>query len=316
MAGLRDLAESQGVRFGCAVKTDALVQDAAYREAVAREANVLVAENVSKFGPLCPERGDYHWGPFDSIVEFAEANGQTVRGHTLVWHTQMPAWVTEANAEEALDAHVRAVVSRYRGRIESWDVVNEAIADDATPRDTLWRRALGPDYLAWAFRAAHAADSAAQLAYNDYSVEEICPKSDAMFQLAVSLLEAGVPLHAVGFQAHLELAAPPDLGLVRRNLQRFRALGLELLITELDIRIPEPFTEEMRVAQGNLYRALTEVCLEEGVSRMLTWGLTDRYSWVPGFFTGTGEALPLDAAYGKKPAYTGLAQAFSVVSRG
>jgi len=294
----------------------ALDEDASYRAAIARECGVIVAENASKFGPLSPAPGVRDFSGFDRIVAFGQTNGMAIRGHTLVWHQQTPDWLQEDRyspdqIREILAEHIRETVGRYRGHIESWDVVNEAVADDATMRDTLWSRALGPDYLEWAFRQAHEADPAAELVYNDYSVEETNPKSDAMYAMVRGLLERGTPTHAVGLQAHLEFENPPNLDSVRQNIRRFRELGLGVLVTEMDIRIPEPFTPEKRQAQGEQYESFVRVCREEGVHRVLTWGLTDRYSWVPGFFTGTGEALPLDAEMNPKPAHAGIRTALA-----
>jgi endo-1,4-beta-xylanase len=311
---LAELARSRGVEFGCAINVRALRDSAAYRDAILRECGVLVAENASKFEPLSPRPFEWDYTDFDEIVAFAEANGMKMRGHALLWHNQAPAWVTQGEwkgdeAKQLFSRHIHQTVGRYRGRIESWDVVNEAIEDDGSMRATFWGRMLGEDAISWALHLAHEADPAVQLVYNDYSVEEENPKSDRMASLAEDLLKSGAPLHGLGLQGHLELERPPAMDSVRRNLRRLRGLGLELLITELDVRIQEPFTEEKRRLQAEIYEDFLTVCLEEGVSRILTWGLSDRWSWVPGFFTGTGEALLLDQEYLPKPAREGVARA-------
>ncbi|HEY0866448.1 MAG TPA: endo-1,4-beta-xylanase [Fimbriimonas sp.] len=309
MASLRELSEKRGVRFGCAVSVEAL-DDPEYVEAVGRECGISVAENASKFGPLCPSQGSHDYSAFDRIVAFAEERGMALRGHALVWHTQTPKWLGEdLPVREILADHIEETVGRYRGRIESWDVVNEAVADDAGMRDTIFLRSLGPDYLEWAFRIAHEADPGCQLVYNDYSIDEVCPKSDRVYELLSDLLGKGVPVHGVGLQAHLELSNPPNMDSVRRNVRRFRDLGLQVLVTEMDVRIPEPFSQEKREEQGRIYEEFVRACVEEGVTRILTWGLTDRYSWIPGFFQGTGEALPLDSKMRTKPAFEGLTRA-------
>ena len=301
------------MKYGTAISLEPLENDAAYRDLIARECDVVVAENASKFGPLSPNEGLRDFSGFDRIASFAEAHGKLLRGHTLVWHNQAPAWLDESkhDLQSVLAEHIRETVGRYRGQIVSWDVVNEAIADDATMRDTQWLRALGPEYLDWAFREAHAADADCELVYNDYNVETVNPKSDAMVAMVQGFLDRGVPIHAVGLQAHLEFANFPDLDSVRANIRRFRALGLNVHITELDIRIPEPFTDEKREEQGRQYEAFARVCAEEGVDHFLTWGITDRYSWVPGFFTGTGEALPFDKDLQPKPAIDGIQRAIA-----
>jgi endo-1,4-beta-xylanase len=311
---LRDLARSRGAEFGAAVSLQPLLADPAYREALQRECGVVVAENAAKFGPLCPEDHVWDYSGFDQIADFAEREGMRLRGHCLVWHNQAPAWLLEKSPSEmraAYSTHIPQTVDRYRGRIESWDVVNEAVDDQARMRDVPWTRALGEDGIEWAFRAAHEADPNAELVYNDYSIEEVNPKSDRVYALVSDLLRKSAPIHAVGFQAHLESHRPPDLASVRANLRRFRELGIRMLVTEMDVRISEPFSLAKLEEQSRVYEGFLRTCLEEGVERIVTWGISDKYSWVPGFFKGTGQALPLDDAFQPKPAYHGIARALA-----
>lgn len=312
--GLRELARARGIEFGAAVSLQPLLSDHLYRDALRRECGVIVAENAAKFGPLSPEENAWDYAGFDQIADFAQSEGMRLRGHCLIWHNQAPAWLLEKSPSEiraAYARHIPQTVDRYRGRIESWDVVNEAVDDQAQMRDVPWTRALGEDGIEWAFRTAHEADPNAELIYNDYSIEEVTPKSDRVYAMVSELLRKGAPIHAVGFQAHLESHRPPDLESVRTNLRRFRELGLRLLVTEMDVRIPEPFSPEKREEQSRGYEDFLKTCVAEGVERIVTWGIADRYSWIPGFFKGTGEALPLDEDFQPKPAYHGIARALA-----
>ena len=309
---LRALAESHGRRIGAAVDADALAREATYREVLGREFNLVTPENAMKFGPLHPEPDRYDFEQADAIVDFAEAHGMQVRGHTLVWHNQLPRWLTTGQFSRdelvaILREHIQTVVGRYRGRVAAWDVVNEAIADDGSLRDTLWRQVIGPEYIELAFRWAHEADPEARLFYNDYGGEGLGRKSDAIYALVEGLLQRGVPVHGVGLQMHLDLRLRPSAGEVAANIRRLGELGLSVHITEMDVRIPSPATQTSLARQATVYREMAEVCLAgEPCEALVFWGFTDRHSWIPGFFPGAGAALIFDANYRPKPAYEAL----------
>lgn len=309
---LRSLADRSGLRVGTAVDMTALADDSTYRDRIAEEFSAVTAENVMKWETIEPERGEYNWQPADELVAFARRNRQKVHGHTLVWHNQNPAWLTEGVASGEIDSdelreilrtHIIDQVRHFRGRIWHWDVVNEAIDDDGNLRDTFWLQQLGPDYIADAFRWAHQADPRVKLYLNDYNVEGINPKSDAYYELAQDLLADGVPLHGFGAQGHLgvQYGFPGDIA---ENLGRFADLGLETAITEADVRMPLPVDNTKLAAQAQGYRLLLEGCLLTPRCVMFTvWGYTDKYSWVPGFFEGEGAANLLDEDFNPKPAY-------------
>jgi endo-1,4-beta-xylanase len=309
---MRVLAAGAGVGFGTAVDASALGTDPVYRSTIAREFSTVSPENAMKWESVEPVRGTYTWTDADELVAFAGRHGMRVRGHTLVWHNQLPGWLTtgtfsKAELRQLLRAHITAEMRHFRGRIWQWDVVNEALDEDGTLRDTIWLRALGPDYLADAFRWAHAADPAALLFYNDYNIEAVGPKSDAVYALVKRLRAQGVPIDGVGFQAHETVSwAPPTL---RQNLARFDALGVRTAITEADVRMPLPVTDTGLQAQAAGFDALLRACLLTSRCRSFTvWGCTDRYSWVPGWFAGQGAATPLDEQFRPKPAWTALAE--------
>lgn len=296
------------IHLGAAVAVKPLRADARYRNTLARAFTMVTAENVMKFGPVHPAPARYDFRGADAIVRFATARRMAVRGHTLVWHSQQPVWLTGGRFSRralaaVLRAHIRTVAGRYRGRIAAWDVVNEAVADDGTPRRTLWSAGLGPGYLEQAFAWANEADPVARLFYNDYGIEALGRKSDAVYRLAERLLARGAPLHGVGFQAHLGLDDLPRWRDVEANLRRFAALGLLVQVTELDVRIPGKAGRRALARQADAYRRLLEICLTiPTCTAFVTWGFTDRHSWVPNFFKGYGAALPFDASYRPKPA--------------
>ncbi|MFB0523517.1 MAG: endo-1,4-beta-xylanase [Candidatus Bathyarchaeia archaeon] len=314
MPPLRSLAEARGILIGAAVGYGPLQAEPLYAETLGREFNILVTENALKFEPLHPSPDRYTFQDADAIVSFAESNDMKVRGHTLVWHHQLPSWVTTGNftREEwigILRKHIIAVVKRYRGRVYAWDVVNEAIADDGSLRDTIWLRGIGPEYIDLAFGWAHEEDPQARLFYNDYGGEGLTQKSDAIYDLVKGLLERGVPIHGVGLQMHISLESSPKPQEVAANIDRLAGLGLEVHITEMDVRIKHPVTEEKLSAQARVYRDMFEVCLSaENCKAFVMWGFTDRHSWIPSFFEGYGSALIFDDSYALKPAYYALSR--------
>lgn len=310
--GLRVPAERRGFHVGAAVNATALANERPYRATLGREFNVCVAENVFKFGPIHPAPDRYDFAAADAIADFAREKGMKLRGHTLVWYQQLPAWVTQGTftrdeAIEILRQHISTVAGRYRGRVWAWDVVNEAVLDDGTPRvASFWYRTIGPDYVEMAFRFAHEADPDALLYYNDYDAEGMNPKSDGVYALVRDLKAKGVPIDGVGWQMHVENGF--RIGDEHRaNARRLVALGLELSVTELDVRVRLPATAASLATQATTYRDITSFCLTEpGFTALLTWGFTDKYSWVPGFFNGYGSALIFDRRYRAKPAYRAM----------
>jgi endo-1,4-beta-xylanase len=308
---LRGAARGTGVRIGTAVDMTALAADAPYRAAVAREFSTVTPENAMKWESVEPQQGVYNWGPADDLIDFARAHGQTVRGHTLVWHSQNPSWLTEdafspAELRALLRKHIFDEVGHFKGRIWAWDVVNEAFNDDGTLRDTIWLRNLGPGYIADAFRWAHQADPNAKLFLNDYNNEGLSAKSDAYYALVKQLKAERVPVQGYGMQGHLAVQYGLPGG-VLANARRFDALGLQTAFTEVDVRMPLPPDGTKVAAQAQGFTTLLTACLltRHCVSYTL-WGFTDKYSWVPGVFAGEGSATPMDENFTPKPAYHAL----------
>ena len=208
-----------------------------------------------------------------------------------------------------LGQYILTTDGRYRGRVTAWDVVNEAVADDGTLRDTIWLRAIGPEYIALAFRWAHEADPQARLYYNDYGAEGSGVKADAVHALLRDLRDEGVPVHGVGLQMHVTLGWHPSPRDVARNARRLAALGLEVAITEMDVRIGDGTgsRDERLQVQADLYRAMAEACRSSGACHgFTTWGVTDRHDWVEGTLRTEDAPWLFDANDEPKPALHAL----------
>lgn len=311
---LGTLATPHGLRIGSAANLDALVADRRYASVLATEFSSLTAEDVMKWARVEPAPGSHNWGPADRLVAFAERNGQEVYGHALVWHAGLPGWLdserrTRTELSELLRRHVSEEVSRYRGRIWAWDVVNEPLDRTGLLRESIWSRVLGPGYIADALRWAHAADPGARLYLNDFGIEGINAKSNGMYALVRRLLADGVPIDGVGFQTHW--TADPLPASMVANLRRFADLGIDVAITEVDVRVTLPTTPAKLEAQAATYRQALTACL--AVPRCVSftmWGFTDKYSWVPSIRPAdrAGAACVYDVSFKTKPAYTALAE--------
>ncbi|WP_240506267.1 endo-1,4-beta-xylanase [Thermoactinospora rubra] len=315
-APLREHAAAKGKFIGTALATGPLASESAYRTIAATEFDQVTAENAMKWDATQPSQGQFTFSGADQIVAFAAQNNQQVHGHTLVWHSQTPGWVQNLSAAQlrtAMQNHISTVVGRYADNpvVRSWDVVNEAFEENGSYRNSFWYQKLGEGYIADAFRFARAADPDAKLCINDYNVEGINAKSTAMYNLVRTLRQQGVPIDCVGFQAHLAIqyGFPGD---VQQNMQRFADLGVDVRLTEIDVRMQMPRDATKDATQATYYRNLVNACL--AVTRcvgMTIWGFTDKHSWVPDTFQGQGAALIYDENYGKKPSYNAVHDALA-----
>lgn len=324
---LRARAAASGVLYGAATGTYQLA-DGAFAQALAREAGILVPEYELKRGVIEETRGRYDFSGADAIAAFARTRGMRFRGHTLVWHHRNPVWLDAALAEtrdpRLLLDYVAAAVGHYRGRIHSWDVVNEALApDDGRSdglRETAWLAAFGPSYIDEAFHAARAADPSALLVYNDWGCE--AAENDRFRAATLDFLEAalarGVPIDGLGLQGHLAAFGPKlDQKKLADFLARVRALGLKVLVTEHDVDDGDGpadiATRDRAVADAS--RRFLDVVLDcDATVAVLTWGLTDRFlapeGWRDRLLRGSPRKLPLDAQLARKPMWHALAEAF------
>jgi endo-1,4-beta-xylanase len=311
-----------GLRIGTAVNTDALAKDAAYRQVLGTQFSTVTPENAMKWGIVEPKQGVYDWAPADKLVAFAQAHHQLVRGHNLVWFQELPDWLNKQYRSISPDAlrtilhkHITDEVSRFKGKIWQWDVVNEAFADDGTLRDDMFLDKLGPGYIADAFRWAHDADPTAQLFYNDYNIEFSGAKSDAVYDFVKKLQKQGVPIDGVGFQGHFGTQFQlPDL---QTNLQRFAKLGLNVAVTEVDVRTSMPVLAFEQSAQNAAYSQSLQACIAVRACISYTmWGFDDRYSWIPDSFPGQGSADIYDRNLNPKPQYDVLKQDLQLAADG
>jgi endo-1,4-beta-xylanase len=312
---LRTLAAARSPRVGIGAAAGGLFNSsdaasASFMKVLAQEFDVLTPENELKFSSLRPARGTFNYARPDSMVAWAKANNMRVRGHTLAWHSQLSGWLTNGgysstDAALILTEHISNVVGHYKGQLAAWDVVNEAFTDSpVTLRSGFWSDKIGRGYIEQAFRAAYTADSTVPLYYNDYNIEPVNAKSDSVYALLADLKRRGVPVHGVGMQMHLIAGSLPSLSSMAENFARFAALGLKIQITELDIRLALPSTSNTVATQAQNYRDIYALCLAQPACDMVvTWGVTDRASWVPGTFSGFGEALLFDNALQPKLAY-------------
>ncbi len=326
---LRQIARSFGREFGAAVEPATLAADSAFASAVTAECGMVTSENCLKWAALRPTVDRFDFTRGDALRDFARAGGMAFRGHTLVWHNSLPSWfsstVNAGNAERYLVEHIATVASHYAGEIHSWDVVNEAI--DTTSgradglRSTPWLQFLGPRYIDVAFATAAVADPRALLTYNEYGLElsSSGPRRDATLRLLSDLRGRGVPLHGLGIQGHAGGTgwAQFDAGAFAAFLRDVAALGLRIFISELDVKdnnlIADTATRDQQVAA--VYRDYLSVALAEpAVGAVITWGLSDKYTWVKTAAPrGDGlpvRPLPLDSEMKRKAAWEAIAAAF------
>jgi endo-1,4-beta-xylanase len=313
----------------------ALKRDAAYAAVIRQQCRILVAENAMKWAALRPSADAFQFDEADALLAFAETNGMKLRGHNLAWHQYNPAWLeataTPANARELLVKHIETVVGRYAGRMHSWDVVNQAIdigngvgegrADGL--RNSLWLRTVGEEYIELAFRTAREADPQALLTYNDYGIEAETPEAErkrlAVLELLRRMVARKVPLDAMGVQSHIAdmnaAGTAPGAGLMR-FLAAVRELGLEVFITELDVndRAGGPIALRDTVVAEAYRQYLGLVLTQPAVRAVLTWGITDKYTWLgsegPRDDGLPKRPLPFDADYRATPAFFAMREAF------
>lgn len=332
-APLRRAALGAGRYFGAAVRADQLAGDDRLRAVLLRDCSVITPEIHLKWDAVEPAPGAWRHGAADDLVAFGKDHGIQVRGHTLIWEQSTPRWARERLLHDRdwalVDRWFGAVLPRYRDAIRQWDVVNEPIDTehgDGGMRRTSFQRAFGNDYVERALRAAHAQAPAAALYINDYSFDYANPvdaaRRTALLRLIERLKRRDVPIHGIGLQAHLDLAkgALDEAGL-GRFLREVAGFGLEIAVTELDVResdrrAPLPLRDR-RVADA-VAAYLGVVLAEPAVKGVITWGLSDRDSWLQDQdsrnrtdLAGLNRGLPYDALLGRKPMYWTIRQAFA-----
>jgi endo-1,4-beta-xylanase len=324
---LRQAADDAGLLIGTAVRS-AQLSESMYASTLAREFNMVEAEDAMKWWVLRPDESTYDFREGDELVRFAKAHSMKVRGHCLVWGRYNPDWLTRGHFSPAqlsrlLHQHIRRVMKHYAGKVFAWDVVNEALDENGSVRDSLWYNqpgiglsAQGTAYIEQAFRWAHQADPRALLFYNEAEGEGLNRKSDAIYAMVKDFQQRHVPIDGVGLQMHIP-ALDVDVAVIEANIARLTALGLQVHITELDISVPIDSLGTARPEdldhQADLYAAIVRACLENrGCTAIQTWGFTDKYSWIGSHSRHTrGAALPFDRMYQPKAAYRAVFEALS-----
>ena len=321
-----------------------LGEDQRGQDLATRHFNAVTAENVMKWEIIHPEPGEYDFEAADAMIDLAEENDMFVVGHTLVWHSQTPEWVFQDEDGEQLSRdellermrdHIHTVVERYRGRVDGWDVVNEAILDDGSMRQSPWHQIIGKDYLIKAFEYAREADPDAELYYNDYSLE-IPEKRQGAIELVEYLQENGAPITGIGTQGHFGLNYP-SLENVELTVTKFAELGIDVMVTELDIDVLPPamdymgadvsvsaeLSDELNPYEDALpdsvqrqltdrYRDLFEIYVNHSdkISRVTFWGVQDGDSWKNNWPVGgrTNYTLVFGRNWEPKPAFYAIVE--------
>lgn len=320
LAPLSAVAALRPIPFGSAAQIETFRADPRYRQALKTYCDVIVPMNDLKWEQLRHDRSRFDFSGADELVAFAVGNKQALRGHALLWGEALPPWAkemsTRAEAERELVEHIETVVDRYKGRIATWDVVNEVIKFEPLPgepmRDTIWQRLLGPAHVEIAFRTAARIDPKARLVLNDFNFEEPHPGTAARRKVALDLCrrlkDKGIPVHGIGMQAHLYADKPLDIDGLQAFMVELGKLDLDVEITELDVidwKLPaDPVTRD-RAAASLVSSFLNAIASVRPPKAIVTWGLSDRYSWVHETFPrkdkALGRPLPLDADFKPKP---------------
>lgn len=311
---------------------------------VSSQFNSVVAENCMKSAPIQPQEGVFNFEEADEFMAYAEANGMHIVGHTLVWHSQAPRWffhdtlgnlVSREVLIERMRTHIHTLVGRYKGRVDGWDVVNEALNDDGTLRNSYFLQIIGEDYIKLAFQFAHEADPDAELYYNDYNTMKP-EKRDGIYNLVKKLQDEGIQVDAIGMQCHLIMNFP-SLEDTEAAIVKFSELG-DVMITEMDLTVlpwpserlsadismnfaadpkynpyPEMLSDSASVAWNNRMMDFFNIFIKHSdkISRVTMWGLTDAQTWRNNWPIRGRKDYPLlfDREYQAKPVVKSIIQA-------
>jgi endo-1,4-beta-xylanase len=330
------LAAPINLRIGNAVNMGKLNVDAAYTSIVANQYSTVTPENVMKWYSIEPTQGQLNFAPGDQLIAFAQQHGQLVRGHTLLWHNQVPSWLTNGvnggtisndQLREILKQHILAEVGHFKGKIWQWDVANEVFANGWDPHpladgingDDFWVSHLGEGIIADAFRWAHQADPHALLFYNDFNIageDGTNAKADAVYAWVKAQQAAGVPIDGVGEQGHLDTQYGFSGARMQADLARYATLG-KVAVTEADVRTFVETTDSLQTPTDNLSQFAQPFEFDQELKACLAvtncisftiWDIDDADSWVPGVFAGEGYATLYDTNLNPKTAYTALQQ--------
>ncbi|MCR5395221.1 MAG: endo-1,4-beta-xylanase [Bacteroidales bacterium] len=336
---LREAFDGQFL-MGCAINVDqSSGRDVVGDSLIVRHFNSIVAENCMKCELIHPEPDRYNWEDADRFVEFGEKHGMTIIGHCLIWHSQCAPWffvdekgdtVSAEVLQQRIKDHIQTIVGRYKGRIRGWDVVNEAILDDGTYRQSPFYRIMGDSFIPWALACAHEADPDAELYLNDYSMAKPA-KRQAYVDLVATVQASGLRLDAIGMQAHAGMDYP-DMTEMERSMQAFIGQGVDVQFTELDVNAlpnvfaagnenaavennfeynqrmnpyPDGLPDSVQTAWNGRVQALFDLALKYSahVRRVTVWGVYDQQSWLNDWpmHGRTNYPLLFDRQYRLKP---------------
>jgi len=304
--------------MGASISVNLIKNNASYRNLVIKEFNSITVENAMKIATIHPSKDSYNFAAADYLVDFATTNDKRVHGHTLNWYKSLPDWVknfqgTTADWENLLKTHIQMVVGHFKGKVVSWDVVNEAINEDGTLRNSIWLQKLGPDYIGRAFQYAHEADPDALLFYNDYGNEYSATKRRAILNLVTSLKSKGIPIDGIGLQMHTRVTQT-DANLITA-ISTAAATGLKVHISELDIALnPDNlqtlvYSTTLGEQQAAKYKAIVKAYNAIPKNQQFgitTWNVTDADSWIPSNYKRPDWPMLFDAQYQRKAAYQGI----------
>jgi endo-1,4-beta-xylanase len=324
-------ARENGLYFGTAVYLPELKSTPGLTRAVLDETSIVTPVWDLEWEPSEPVPGGHDFRGADAVVSFAHSRGLNVRGNAFLWFRRHPKWLASvlnpSNADSILRRHIEVTASRYRGRIQSWDVINEAVEPrDGRPdglRKDIWLTMLGTDYIARAFRYARAADPKAQLVYNEYGLETDTPaaalRRTAVLALLQRLVAEEVPIDAFGFQLHIEPSVRVDTSQLKEFLDAVSALGLSIILTEVDVDdrdMPANVGWRDAMVAAALSRYLTPFVAHPAVEGIITWGISDKFPRAPARSDRLPpRGLPLDEKFQRKPAWHAIAEAIAAAPR-
>jgi endo-1,4-beta-xylanase len=333
---LKQLAQEKGLLFGSCLALKYCVQSAAYQQLFLAQCDIATPELHMKWNSLSSQPGVYDFAAADKLVAFCSSAHIKVRGHTLVWHEALPAWVTAqltaGTGQVMMTDHIRAVAGHFAGKLYSWDVVNEVLDPGSRRSDGLrlspWLQSCGDNYMEVAFRTAAAADPNAVLVWNETYLEVSNgfgrAKRTAMLALIDGMLSRGVPIHGIGLEAHLrgDQAAVLGDGSYEEFLGELARRGMKVFITELDVQdamLPADVAARDRAVADIYSRFLSATLRQPAVKAIVTWGLADCFTWIAGYRPRKDglpvRPLPFDANCQPKPAYYAIAQTLQAAPR-
>lgn len=314
--------------IGTAIRINTLLQDSTLQNLQKKNFNSITSASDMKMNRIIDSAGNYNWNRIDKIVDYAQTNNQRLFGHNLIWHSSTPNWVERKAQEDSLwlgtfmKDYINTYVSRYKGKVAAWDVVNEGLESAGSEiRKTMWYNAMGKDYIAKAFNYAHEADPDAILFYNDFNIERDTLKLNATIKMVEELLDANVPISGIGFQMHIRMDIPDET--IAYALKKAADTGLQIHLSEVDIifnrhddtrgggiQIYDELTDEMKVDQAEKYKNLVKmyktIVPKEQQFGITFWDFTDRDTWIKGFFNLKDWPTLYNNELQPKPAYYGF----------